>query len=367
MSDRPTSADIIAHFREQATFCEALGSPFMHDLCHVMASDIEEDGPVAELVGNWAGNPRRDALSLRLAGYLHHSVLTGAAPALAAAYRERAASWSMEDIWPLARDWLVVTAPAARTFLDSPPQTNEVRRSIALLPGFLHLAARHPGPMHLLELGASAGLNQNWDKFNYQTGNWARPGSSAVNINTVWNCPPPEHLGASVEIASRAACDQNPISVASRDAALRLKSYVWPDQPERLTRIDAAIALANETGIAVDKADAADWLKAKLTVRPAKGLTVIYHSVFLQYPPAEVRRALLAMMDAAGAEATPERPLAWLCFEPGAFFQGPDQVGINPNDFVTYLKTWPGGEAQRFLRSDGHVTQVSATSPDAGR
>jgi hypothetical protein len=88
---------------------------------------------------------------------------------------------------------------------------------------------------------------------------------------------------------------------------------------------------------------------------------VIYHSVFLQYPPAEVRRALLAMTDAAGAEATPERPLAWLCFEPGAFFQGPDQVGINPNDFVIYLKTWPGGEAQRFLRSDGHVTQVSAT------
>jgi len=360
MNDRPTSADIIAHFREQATFCQALGSPFMHDLCLVMASDIEEDGPVAELVQNWAGNPRRDALSLRLAGYLHHSVLTGAAPELAAAYPRRADGWSMQSIWPLARDWLAETAPAAKAFLDSPPQTNEVRRSIALLPGFLQLAARYPGPMHLLELGASAGLNQNWDRFNYQTASWARQGSSGVNISTEWNCPPPEHLDARVEIASRAACDQNPIRVSSREAALRLKSYVWPDQPERLARIDAAIALANETSIAVDTADAADWLRAKLAARPATDLTVIYHSVFLQYPPAEVRRALLAMMEAAGAEATPGRPLAWLCFEPGAFFQGPDQTGINPNDFVTYLQTWPGGEAQRLLRSDGHVTKVSA-------
>jgi len=361
MTPPPTEEEIIAHFREQAVFCAALGSPFMDELCKAMADDIEAGGPVAALVARWPTLPRRDALSLRIAGYLHHSVLTGAAADLAAAYPARGAPWSMDRIWPRARDWLAATDTDARAFLKSPPQTNEVRRSIALLPGFLQLAAEFPGPMHLLELGASAGLNQNWDRFGYRTESWSRPGASEVMIDTVWTGPPPAHLAAQPDVASRSACDQNPIDVSNPETALRLKSYVWPDQPERLARIDAAMALARETGVTVDRADATDWLAAKLQTRPATGLTVIYHSVFLQYPPAEVRRALLAMMDAAGAEATPGRPLAWLCFEPGAFFQGPDQTGIDPNDFITCLKVWPGGREAQLLRSDGHVTRVTAT------
>ncbi len=361
MNPPPTVDEIVAHFREQAVFCAGLGSPFMGQLCEAMADDIEAGGPAAALVSGWPHNPRRDALSLRIAGYLHHSVLTGAARELAAAYPAQDKAWTMARIWPLARDWLAATDADARAFLQSPPQTNEVRRSIALLPGFLQLAARFPGPMHLLELGASAGLNQNWDRFGYRTQSWSLPGVSEVVIDTDWNGPPPEHLGVRPDIASRAACDQNPIDVSDPETALRLKSYVWPDQPERLARIDAAIALAIETGVKVDKADAADWLTAKLAARPAAGLTVIYHSVFLQYPPVEVRRALRTMTEAAGAEATPERPVAWLCFEPGAFFQGPDQTGTGPNDFITYLKVWPGGGEERLLRSDGHVTQVFAT------
>jgi hypothetical protein len=266
----------------------------------------------------------------------------------------------MADLWPAARDWLAASLPAAQAFIQSPPQTNEVRRAIALLPGFLHLAARFPGPMHLLELGASAGLNLNWDRFGYRTSGWERPGSSPVLIDTAWTGPPPEHLDAALDIGSRAACDQNPIDVSDPEAALRLISYVWPDQPERLARIQAAIALAVEAGVSVEKADAADWLAAKLAARPEAGLTVIYHSVFLQYPPAEVRRALLDSLETAGAEATAARPLAWLCFEPAAFFKGPEQTG-SPNDFITRLKVWPGAQTRRFLRSDGHVTRVLAT------
>lgn len=359
MNDRPSTEDILKHFREQAVFCAALGSPFMGALCDRMAQDIETGGAAAKLVAGWPGDSRRDALSLRIAGYLHHSVLTGAATALSAAYPGRAAEWSIDRIWPLASDWLAATDGEAREFITSPPQTNEVRRSIALLPGFLHLAAQFPGPMHVLELGASAGLNQNWDRFGYRTNSWSRAGSSPVEIDTVWNGPAPEHLDARIEVASRAACDQNPVNVSDPGMALRLKSYAWPDQPARLNRLDRAIALADATGVQVEKADAADWLEARLAVRPQAGLTVVYHSVFLQYPPAEVRRALIASLETEGAKATPARPLAWLSFEPAAFFQGPDQVGINPNDFITFLKVWPGGGEHRLLRSDGHVTQVT--------
>ncbi len=353
-----TTPEIVAHFREQAGFCRFLGSPFMEALCAVMAGDIEEEGPVARLVRDWPGNPQRDALSLRLAGYLHHSVLTGAAEELAAAYPVACPGWSMETVWPLARDWLDRTDEAARTFLTSPPQTNETRRAIALLPGFLKAAARFPGPMHLLELGASAGLNQCWDRFHYRTGSWLRAGSSAVVIDTDWQGPPPDHLDVPVSVASLAACDQNPIDLRDPQAALRLKAYAWPDQPERLARLDAAIALAREAGITVEKADAAEWLERKLAVRPQTGLTLVYHSVFLQYPGSETRAALRRMIAGAGEAATGRKPLAWLCFEPGAFFQEADNSALNPNDFVTRLQLWPGGDAFRFLRADGHVTRA---------
>ena len=64
------------------------------------------------------------------------------------------------------------------------------------------------------------------------------------------------------------------------------------------------------------------------------------------------------MIEEAGAEASWDRPLAWVCFEPAAFFQGPDQAGIHPNDFITYLRVWPEGEDYRLLRSDGHVIRA---------
>lgn len=349
---------LTAHFREQAGFCRFLGSPFMEALCTVMAADIEAGGPVARLTDGWPGDPRRDALSLRIAGYLHHSVLTGEAADLAAAYPASDPGWMMETIWPLARDWLDRTEEAARAFLTSPPQTNETRRSIAMLPGFLSAAARFPGPMHLLELGASAGLNQNWDRFEYRAAGWQRTGASDVVIDTEWRGPPPEHLDASLTIASRAACDQNPVDVADPAAAIRLKSYAWPDQPARLQRLDAAIALARETGVIVEKTDAADWLRAKLAARPETGLTLIYHSVFLQYPPAETRRALIDMIEAEGATATEARPLAWVCLEPADLFGDAELSNLNPNLLVSRLQTWPGGAVQHFVSTDGHVTQA---------
>lgn len=358
MSPLPSTDEIIAHFREQAGFCRFLGSPFMDALCQAMAHDIEAGGPIATLVECWPGDPRRDALSLRIAGYLHHSVLTGAAGDLSAIYPATNACWTMERVWPVARDWLAGHQDEARSFMASPPQTNEVRRSIALLPGFLEATAQFPGPVHLLELGASAGLNQCWDRFHFRTSHWERPGTSGVMIETDWRGPAPDNVRMPITVASRAACDQNPVDVTDPAAASRLKSYAWPDQPERLARLDAAISLAREAGVRVEKADAADWLQARLSGRPETGLTLIFHSVFLQYPPEATRIALRAMIAAAGAAASPHRPLAWMCFEPCDLFDDAALAPVNPNLFISRLQTWPGGQIRTFLTADGHVTRA---------
>ena len=346
------------HFREQAGWCRNLGSPFAADLCLAFADDFEAGGIVAGLVSGWPTNPRKDALALRLAGCLHHAVLSGKAPALAAEYPAARPDWSMERVWWLARDWLKANQNAAARFLESPPQTNETRRCIALLPGFLELAHRFDMPMHLLELGASAGLNQNWDRYSYSTESWQRPArlQSDVLITSDWQLDPPPHLDAQPQVASRAACDLSPIDLSDPAEVLRLKCYTWPDQAERLLRLDAAVRLAQQTRINVEKADAADWLARKLETRPAKGLTVIYHSVFLIYPPRDVIGQIMSLIADHGARATPAAPLAWLSYESEALFGGNRDTPM----METRLQVWPGGEACTLNRSDGHVTKVVA-------
>jgi hypothetical protein len=345
---------IHAHFIEQAGWCHDLGSTFTAKLLIAMAADLRSGGIVHELVGDWCTNPRRDALGLRLAGALHHAALNRTAPRLTALYPAANPGWTMEQVWPVARDYLARHRDSVTAFVQSPPQTNETRRCIALLPAFLDLAAGFNGPMDLLELGASAGLNQNWDRYNYRTAGWQRQGTSNVLIETDWDGPPPQHLPAALVIRSRAACDLGPLDLSDPAQALRLRSYVWPDQPERLDRLDAAIALARETDVKVDRADAAEWLEAKLANRRSDGMTVIYHSVFLIYPPLENRQRIQRAIEAAGADATPEAPLAWVCFEPEPLFGGEPASGM----MRTRLQAWPGGAARFLNQSDGHVTSV---------
>lgn len=319
-------------------------------------TDFEAGGPIADICGDWTTNPRKDALGLRLAGALHHAVLSGQAPDLAALYPASVRDWDMDQVWRVTKAWLGANIDPVRDFIQSPPQTNETRRSIILLPGFLKLAARFQQPLHLLELGASAGLNQNWDRFNYATESWQRSGESGVTIRTDWRAPVPDHLGADLQIASRAACDLKPVDLSDPGQALRLKCYTWPDQDERLNRLDAAIALAQDAGTKVEQADALSWLTERLANRPASGVTVIYHSVFLIYPPREVIAAIMETIRNAGATATEQAPLAWLSYESEALFGG-DRSSPRMR---ARLETWPDGTVETYAESDGHVTRVEA-------
>ncbi len=342
---------LLDHFAQQAGFCELYGSPFTARLIEALAADIAAGGPTAGLIGDWSGSFRADALSLRLTGALHAAVLTGRAPALAAAYPAARADWTMAEVWPLARDFIAANPAWMAQFIQSAPQTNETRRTIALLAGFLEIAKAHGAPMDILEIGASAGLNLHWDRFAYRTASWAWGGESTVRVDTDWSGPSPP-VDADLRVRHRAACDLNPLDVRDPAQRLQLRAYIWPDQPERLARFDAAADMAIAAGVQVERADAAAWLEAKLAARAADAVTVVYHSVFYQYPPPETRQRIADVIAAAGAAGP--APLVWLRLEPEAVIGGPrDSLR-----FVVDTVSWPWGAHRLLAETDGHVRWV---------
>lgn len=345
---------VLAHFREQAAFCDAYGSSFTGALIAAMADDIESGGPTATLISDWPTNPRADALALRFAGALHFAVLTKRDAALAALYPGHAATWSMSDVWPVARAFLDRERAWVAEFIRSAPQTNETRRSIALLSGFLTFAQNWRGPVDTLEIGASAGLNLNWDRFAYRTRDWSWGGDSPVVIDTDWNGPSPPSAAA-INVRNRAACDLNPLDIRDEAQRLQLKSYIWPDQPDRLTRFDGAVALALANDVRVERADAAVWIADQLARRAKNAATIVYHSIFLQYPPREARAAIVEAIQNAGAAATADAPLAWVRLEPEGITDGVDTPRM-----VVDIHVWPGGERRILAYTDGHVRAVYA-------
>jgi hypothetical protein len=156
----------------------------------------------------------------------------------------------------------------------NPVQTNEVARAAALVGGFLYVVERSQLPLRLLELGASAGLNLRWDHFRYVANHrraWGPPRSS-VRFEGVFKGDVP--LRGACEVVERSGCDPYPIDPTTRDGELRLKSFVWSDQLDRLERLNAAIAISRRVPATVDAADAADWLDTRLegvrgVVRPS--------------------------------------------------------------------------------------------------
>ena len=350
---------MIRSLRGQGKFCRGSGSPFTAAVCDAAADDIEAGGPITALVQPWRDAELMTAVDaaapLRLAGAFHHAVLTGAAPALAAFYPPAAPDPAALDPAALGPAMAAVAAEQAEAliaFMGSPPQTNEVMRAYALLPGFLLVAAATGLPLTTLEIGASAGLNLNWGRFLYEgegtDGAWAwgNP-TSPVRLKGDWRGPAPR-LAEIAEVQAF-GCDVAPVDVSDPAQALRLLAYVWPDQTERVARLKAAIALAEETGLRPDKADAGAWLDARLKPIPGRAV-VLYHSIMRQYLSAESAAAVDAALARAAAVATRESPVAWLFFEPD-WRSGSRETQVR-------LTIWPGGVERLLSHAHPHATWV---------
>jgi len=335
-------------------WAERLGSPFMVRLCTLLGERLDRDTEIGRRVLDWPGTADSfsDALPLRVAGGLHALVRRGDAPKLAACYPPNPLP-DAETLWTTLRP--VLADPSLLPWLDSAPQTNEVGRSAVLMSGLLAIAETFPQDMELLELGASGGLNLVLDRYGYDLGGRiAGDPASPLQLRPEWKgSPPPD---AKVTIARRSGVDLNPLDVR-RDGE-RLLAYVWPDQRQRLTQLETALALAVGDPPRLERGDAAEWLEARLAGPRETGLTrVVLHSIAFQYFSADSKARIEAMLERAGAAATSAAPLAWLRYE---FDDRDEKIALR-------LRTWPGNEERLLAYCHPHGHSIRWVGTRASR
>ncbi|VXB33375.1 DUF2332 domain-containing protein [Brevundimonas sp. G8] len=339
-------------FLDQAVICTAAGAPFTGRVCRLVGERLTGEGEIGRRVLDWDGVPSHqgDALPLRLMGGLHALVRSGRDEALSALYPPGAAPDDDEALWSVVARVLVEDTEFFSPWLDGPPQTNEVGRSAAVMAGLLVLGDRFGLPFALHELGASAGLNTVLDRYAYRLGETeAGVAGSPVRLEPLWTGASPPSAG--VTVARRAGVDRNPLDVRNPATRERLSAYVWADQRARLARLEAALDLAAGDPAVIDKADAADWLEAKLSPTPEPGLCrVVMHTIAYQYFPADSQARIRAHIEAVGAKATEAAPLAWLSFEAAS-----GSVDRRP---ALDLTIWPGGETQRLAICQPHGAEI---------
>lgn len=343
---------IAANFLDQAESCAALGSPFTANLCRLFANHLTRQGRVADRLLDWPGDTssRGASVPLRMAAALHALVLTGRAKQLADFYPPQGDASGQDDFWPTIQRILLAEERFILDWLKSAPQTNEPARSGPLRAGFQQIVALSDRPLVLSEVGASAGLNLNWDHYRLIIGQQKfGPDNAALDLTPQWNGPTPP--ATTPIIRSRQGCDLNPIDLTDPAQQLRMLAYLWPDQPDRAARMKQAFACISKNPVTVVKADALDWLQRRLSLDHDGATHVIYHSVAWQYLDPSAQAQGNQMIANAGRNATPDTPLARLQMETDG----------QANGAALTLQIWPGAKIYHLGRADFHGRWVDWT------
>jgi hypothetical protein len=227
-------------------------------------------------------------------------------------------------------DQLVATMLARRT------QTNEVGRCALLLP----LLAGLPGPLALVEVGASAGLCLLPDRYAYDYAGTI-VGDPAAPLRLACQPYGPVPIPAQPpEVVWRRGIDPH--------AVRWLECWVWPDQPHRLARLRAAVGIARADPPVVVQGDLLELLGPVVAQAPAGATVVVFHAATLVYLSEPGRQRF--------ARLVAELPATWIWAEgPGVVMQPPERP-----------RRIPEPDQSVFLLGQGSRRLVGLADPHGG-
>jgi len=163
-------------------------------------------------------------------------------------------------------------------------QTNEPARAASLLPAL----ARVVGPLALVEVGCSAGLLLQLDRYGYAYRTAAGVHRVGGRDGLVLECTVDGELALPddvPQVVHRVGIDRNPLDPADPDTVAWLRALVWPGPQEeaRLARLGPALALAAAHPHERVTGDLVEALPGVLAALPAGATPVVLASMTLLY------------------------------------------------------------------------------------
>jgi len=306
-------------FREYADW--ASGRSLLYER---LARATADDDALLELAG---AAPETQPMPNLLFGAVHDCLLAGVEGRIADFYAtitDDPLDPAETDPFPAFRAFCLDNADAIRERLGSRlVQTNDVGRSAVVYPALSRVVNQDGGPLALVEVGSSAGLNLCWDRYRYEYDDRVvgRTDSPVTIASGFEDGDGPDIPSDPPAVASRVGVDLNPMDPTDPDDARWLRALVLPGERDRHERLAAATDLVAADPPEVVAGDAVDRLLELLDRAPADATIVVYSTLVLYQFPDEAVAALHETL----AEHSRERdgPVHWLSGDPAVEVTSP--------------------------------------------
>ncbi|WP_066405827.1 DUF2332 domain-containing protein [Flavisolibacter tropicus] len=165
-------------------------------------------------------------------------------------------------------------------------QTNVITRCNYLLPIFSNILSLNNKPVTIIDIGASAGLNLNFDQYEYYYNDNMVYGDSHIKLH----CQIKEGRMPNIKPCSNSiqkiGIDQHPIDLANAEDLTWLQALVWPDQAERFIQLAEALQTPLLSAIKlIAGSTIADFKKVVEAVDPNETLILYATHVLYQFTP----------------------------------------------------------------------------------
>ncbi|MGK4584070.1 DUF2332 domain-containing protein [Kitasatospora sp. HPMI-4] len=281
----------------------------------LLSETVAEDGALLRLLLETPAQQRRPSL---LFAAVNHLVRARPDHLLAAYYPIHGGRRAVDDEAPSAfRAFCAGHRDELHDLLTNrATQTNEIRRCFALRLGVRRIARHWPGPVALLEVGASAGLNLHFDSYAYRLS--GQPAATAddapVTLTTTVRGGGPADglLGGLPRVVHRSGADLDPVDLAGDPAAGPwLEAFIWPEQVRELATLRGAMELAGRRPFPVVRANACHDTARLIAEVPGDIPVVVFTASLLSYLDAEGRARFTDQLTTAARD----RRVAWLFTE----------------------------------------------------
>ena len=184
-------------------------------------------------------------------------------------------------------------------------QTNHVQRAVGLRLG-LAAVAPHVGarPVHLLEVGSSAGLVIRQARYGYRLGGESfGDRTAAIQLVADWRSDRPvPDLDAVPAIASTTGVDLNPLDPENAHDRRWLEALVWPENREQTKLMRAALDLAAREPVTILAGDAVDRCPEWAQRIPAGDTRIAFHCATRMHVPEERKTLFDRAIDDSGRD-----------------------------------------------------------------